>query len=75
MVRERVLMLVVMMVARGAGRAEHGRRRDGPDLRHRDRRLRQVGQHQLRVVPLHAHATNPTPTPITAHYDKKKMFN
>lgn len=38
---------LVRVVARRARRAEHGRRWDGPDLGQRDRRLRQLREHQL----------------------------
>lgn len=76
MLRKGVLcVLVLVVVARGAGRAEHGRRRDGPDLRQRDGRLRQLRQHQLLLrlaVPVpavHAATAAVARRPVATHWN------
>lgn len=60
----RVMRRVGVVVASRARRAEHGRRRDGPDVGDSYRRLRQVGQHQLLVARTAATVANLT---VAAH--------
>lgn len=70
MLNDGVLMVVV---PRGAGRAEHGRRRDGPDLGQRDGRLRQLGQHQRLVTGVAAAALHPGRA-VTTYYNGEVYF-
>lgn len=54
-----LVVMVLVLVPRGAGGAEHGRRRDGPDLRNRDRRLRQLREDERLVATVVAAAAAP----------------